>query len=217
MSFKPAFHWAYVWIPLLGSFVWFCASRPLSRLHPVLTVSSDVTRHADHLAGARQTTLRLHGRRYCFYFGYWGRLSQTSFCRRKCGHCSLLFSQSSHREMAQTFGEVSLPFSRFITVPRSTPRLMPNMRTRERVFGTLAVLSSLVGGAALILLAVFDTKRYVTLHRLFLLIFMLGVVLSALFTIVEVRPLLSRLHHSQDSSSSHSTDGSVASLEALGN
>lgn len=61
------------------------------------------------------------------------------------------------------------------------------MRTREKVFSVLAILSSMVGGAALVLLSVFDTKRYTTLHRVFLLFFMLGVWFAAVFSVVEVR------------------------------
>ena len=60
------------------------------------------------------------------------------------------------------------------------------MRRREKVFSVLAILSSVVGGAGLILLSVFDTKRYTTAHRLFLLIFMLGVWFSAVFSVIEV-------------------------------
>lgn len=60
------------------------------------------------------------------------------------------------------------------------------MRRRERVFSSLAILGSFIGGAGLILLSGFDTKRYTTLHRLFLLIFIVGVGLSAIFTVVEV-------------------------------
>lgn len=79
---------------------------------------------------------------------------------------------------------LSLMVERYL---RHSGRLVPNMRMRERVFGTLAVFGSLVGGAGLILLSVFDTKRHSDLHRIFLLIFMLGVALSALFTVVEYR------------------------------
>ena len=43
-----------------------------------------------------------------------------------------------------------------------------------------------MAAAGLILLAVFDTKNYVTLHRVFLFVFMLGVAISAVFTVVEV-------------------------------
>lgn len=60
------------------------------------------------------------------------------------------------------------------------------MRKREKVFSVLAILGSFIGGCGIILLTIFDTKRHSTLHRLFLLIFMLGVALSAIFTIIEV-------------------------------
>ena len=61
------------------------------------------------------------------------------------------------------------------------------MRRRERVFGTLAVLGSLLGGAGLILLSIFDTRRHTQAHRGFLLLFIVGVALSAIFTVIEVR------------------------------
>ncbi len=64
--------------------------------------------------------------------------------------------------------------------------LMPHMRTRERIFGYLAIFGSFVGGCGLILLSIFDTKRHASLHRVFLLVFMLGVAISALFTVIEV-------------------------------
>ncbi|KAJ2924649.1 hypothetical protein H1R20_g12452, partial [Candolleomyces eurysporus] len=70
---------------------------------------------------------------------------------------------------------------------RHSGRLMPHMRTRERVLSTLAVIGAAIGGAGLILLAVFDTARYTTPHRLFLLIFIVGVTFSAIFTIIEYR------------------------------
>ena len=61
------------------------------------------------------------------------------------------------------------------------------MRKREKAKSILAIMWSFVGGAGLILLAVFDTKRHVSLHRVFLLVFVVGTALSALFTIAEVR------------------------------
>jgi hypothetical protein len=61
------------------------------------------------------------------------------------------------------------------------------MRKREGIFGSLAVLASFVGGCGLILLSIFDTKRHHSLHRAFLLVFILGVAASAIFSIVEVR------------------------------
>ncbi|KAI0043242.1 hypothetical protein FA95DRAFT_1609546 [Auriscalpium vulgare] len=72
-------------------------------------------------------------------------------------------------------------------VLRHNGRLHPDMRRRESVFSWLAVLGSVIGGAGLILLSVFDTKRHQSAHRGFLLMFMVGVGLSAIFTIIEFR------------------------------
>ena len=60
------------------------------------------------------------------------------------------------------------------------------MRVREKVFSVLAILSSVVAGVSLILLSIFDTERYTTLHRLLLLIFMIGVWLTAILSVIEV-------------------------------
>ncbi|KAF8640216.1 hypothetical protein AX16_010113 [Volvariella volvacea WC 439] len=70
---------------------------------------------------------------------------------------------------------------------RHSGRLLPNMRRREVVLSWLSILGSIIGGAGLILLSVFDTRRFESLHRVFLLVFIIGVVLSAVFTIVEYR------------------------------
>jgi len=70
---------------------------------------------------------------------------------------------------------------------RHSGRLFPNMRRRERVLSTLAILGSFIGGAGLILLSIFDTGRHPSLHRAFLLVFIIGVGLSAIFTIIEFR------------------------------
>jgi hypothetical protein len=79
---------------------------------------------------------------------------------------------------------VSLVIERWL---RHSGRLRPNMRKRERVLSSLSILGAFIGGAALILLSVFDTKRHSQLHRLFLLFFMIGVILSAIFTVMEYR------------------------------
>ncbi|CCM04243.1 uncharacterized protein FIBRA_06410 [Fibroporia radiculosa] len=70
---------------------------------------------------------------------------------------------------------------------RHSGRLVPNMRRRERVFASLSVLGAFIGGAGLILLSIFDTGRYPSLHRVFLLVFIIGVGLAAIFTIIEYR------------------------------
>lgn len=65
-------------------------------------------------------------------------------------------------------------------------RLLPIMRKREQVLSILAFVGSIVGGAGLILLSIFDTRRFTSLHRAFLLVFILGVAFSAIFTVIEV-------------------------------
>lgn len=65
------------------------------------------------------------------------------------------------------------------------------MRKRERVFAVLAILGSFIGGFGLTCLSIFDTKRYTSLHRIFLLIFILGVGISAIFSVIEVRSAVS--------------------------
>jgi len=63
------------------------------------------------------------------------------------------------------------------------------IRRLERTLDALSLVAGLVGAVCLVLLAVFDTRRHPSLHRLFLLLFMMGVVFSALFTTVEYRRL----------------------------
>ena len=70
---------------------------------------------------------------------------------------------------------------------RHRGRLVPSMRRRERVLEILAIIGSFIGMWGLILLSGFDTKRHTTLHRLFLLIFATGVILSVIFTVLEYR------------------------------
>ena len=52
-----------------------------------------------------------------------------------------------------------------------------------------SIVAGFIGSVALVLLAIFDTMRHSTLHRVFLALFMLGVCLSALFTTVQYRRL----------------------------
>jgi hypothetical protein len=63
------------------------------------------------------------------------------------------------------------------------------IRRLERTLDALSLVAGLVGAVCLVLLAAFDTHRHPSLHRLFLLLFMMGVVFSALFTTVEYRRL----------------------------
>ncbi|CUS13776.1 unnamed protein product [Tuber aestivum] len=60
------------------------------------------------------------------------------------------------------------------------------LRSRlESTMDWLALATGSLGAVSLILLSVFDTQRHSSLHKLFLFLFMLGVVLSAVFTTVE--------------------------------
>ncbi|KAI5116746.1 hypothetical protein M0805_008136 [Coniferiporia weirii] len=70
---------------------------------------------------------------------------------------------------------------------RHEGRLHPDMRRREKVMASLAILGSFIGGLGLILLSVFDTKRHPNMHRGFLLLFVVGAALSAIFTVIEYR------------------------------
>jgi hypothetical protein len=79
---------------------------------------------------------------------------------------------------------LSLTIERWL---RHSGRLVPTMRRRERVFAALAILGSIIGGAGLLLLSIFDTKHHQSLHRFFLLMFMVGVGLSAIFSVGEYR------------------------------
>jgi len=63
------------------------------------------------------------------------------------------------------------------------------VRRLERTLDVLSVLAGLLGAVCLILLSILDTRRHPHLHRMFLLLFMLGVVFSALFTTIEYRRL----------------------------
>lgn len=55
---------------------------------------------------------------------------------------------------------------------RHKRRLVQNYRTREKVLSGLAIVWSIVGAAALILLTIFDTKNYNKVHDSMLGVFM---------------------------------------------
>ncbi|KAG8937373.1 hypothetical protein FRC03_008209, partial [Tulasnella sp. 419] len=68
---------------------------------------------------------------------------------------------------------------------RHRGRLRENSNRSQKILAVCAILASALGGLALILLAVFDTRRYQSRHRLFLAIFVNGVFFSAVFTVAE--------------------------------
>ncbi|KAK6354355.1 hypothetical protein TWF730_008763 [Orbilia blumenaviensis] len=68
---------------------------------------------------------------------------------------------------------------------RHRGRILPNTSTTQRVFSIVAIVGAIIGSVGLILLAIFDTRRYTTLHRVFLTVFCGGVLISALGTVLE--------------------------------
>src|SRR5262245_55601052 len=83
------------------------------------------------------------------------------------------------------------------------------MRTRERVFGILAIIGSIMSGVSQILLSILDTKRHPTAHRICLLLFIVGLTLTAVFTVAEVllQPFQIRKKYTSNDSICNSTAG----------
>jgi len=72
---------------------------------------------------------------------------------------------------------------------RHRGRLAANVTTTEKVLSGLSMGFALIGTAGLILLSIFDTKRHPTLHDVFLLLFIVGFVVSAIFICWEYQRL----------------------------
>jgi len=72
---------------------------------------------------------------------------------------------------------------------RHRGRLVANTTTMEKVLSGLSMVFALVGTAGLILLSIFDTLRHPTLHDIFLLLFIVGYVVSAVFICWEYQRL----------------------------
>jgi len=147
-------HWAYVWIPIVTSIVWF------------------------GMLWAMLITWLASGRPH--YVTQDGNIAYIS----DVGADIL-------KPLFITGGAITgVGFVLCLSVERllrHTGRLPPGMRRRETVFCYLAILGSVIGAVGLILLTIFDTKRHTSAHRAFLLVFMVGVAISAIFTIIEYR------------------------------
>ncbi|KAH8908461.1 hypothetical protein BR93DRAFT_925584 [Coniochaeta sp. PMI_546] len=72
---------------------------------------------------------------------------------------------------------------------RHRGRLVPNTTVIEKVFSGLTIFFAVIGTAGLILLSIFDTLRHPKLHDIFLLLFIAGYVLSAVFICAEYQRL----------------------------
>ncbi|KAK0652231.1 Frag1/DRAM/Sfk1 family-domain-containing protein [Cercophora newfieldiana] len=75
---------------------------------------------------------------------------------------------------------------------RHKGRLVPNASTTEKVLSGLTIFFAIIGTAGLILLSVFDTISHPMLHDVFLLFFIAGYVLSAIFICWEYQRLGNR-------------------------
>lgn len=72
---------------------------------------------------------------------------------------------------------------------RHTGRLAPNTSTAQKVLSIIAIVFALAGSAGLILLSIFDTYHHDRLHDGFLLLFIAGFILSAIFICAEYQRL----------------------------
>lgn len=147
-------HWAYVWIPAFGAFIW-CGTL----LAMIVTWAAQGKPHYVSEDGSIP---------YISDIG--ADILKPLFVVGCCITAVSFF--------------LSLVCERWL---RHSGRLIADMRRREKVFSILAILGSFIGGCGLILLSIFDTKRFTSLHRVFLLVFIVGVGLSAIFTIIEFR------------------------------
>ncbi|KAL8764426.1 MAG: hypothetical protein Q9184_000131 [Pyrenodesmia sp. 2 TL-2023] len=72
---------------------------------------------------------------------------------------------------------------------RHTGRLAKNMGTAEKILSGLSIVFAIVGTCGLILLSIFDTVYHSRLHNVFLLLFIAGYVISAVFICAEYQRL----------------------------
>lgn len=72
---------------------------------------------------------------------------------------------------------------------RHKGRLVPNTTVTEKVLSGFTIVFAIIGTCGLILLSIFDTARYSRLHNIFLLLFIAGYVISAIFICWEYQRL----------------------------
>lgn len=72
---------------------------------------------------------------------------------------------------------------------RHSGRLVPNRSLGEKILDILTIVFGLIGTAGLILLSIFDTYRHNKLHDIFLLLFIGGYLISAVFICWEYQRL----------------------------
>ena len=72
---------------------------------------------------------------------------------------------------------------------RHTGRLAKNLGATEKVLSALSIIFAIAGTAGLILLSIFDALRHKNMHDGFLLLFIAGYVISAIFICAEYQRL----------------------------
>lgn len=80
---------------------------------------------------------------------------------------------------------------------RHAGRLTRNTSTWQKVNSACATIAAIAGAAGLILLSIFDTKRHNRLHNIFLGVFIIGYIVSAIFICWEYQRL--GIHYRQHS------------------
>ena len=72
---------------------------------------------------------------------------------------------------------------------RHTGLLAPNTSTAQKVLSVISIVFAIAGSAGLVLLSIFDTARHPKLHDGFLLLFIGGFILNAIFICAEYQRL----------------------------
>lgn len=77
---------------------------------------------------------------------------------------------------------------------RHRGRLVPETSTAQKVLSGISIIFAAIGTAGLILLSIFDTLHHPKLHDIFLLLFIAGYILSAIFICWEYQRLGHHYH-----------------------
>jgi hypothetical protein len=90
--------------------------------------------------------------------------------------------------------DLAFIFERYL---RHTGKLARNTSAWQKVYSACATIAAIAGAAGLILLTIFDTKRHSKLHNIFLGVFIIGYIVSAIFICWEYQRL--GIHYRQHS------------------
>ncbi|KAK0392206.1 hypothetical protein NLU13_1704 [Sarocladium strictum] len=150
---------SYWWLPVLASVVWLSMLLGML-LHWIINTNSR------HYPSMRR------GQHIAFISDIGAQELKPMFITM-CAVCTVLFDLSFAAEMWL----------------RKKGRLAPNKSMGEKVLMGMTIVFAIVGTAGLILLAIFDTLRHNTLHNIFLLLFIGGYWISAIFICAEYQRL----------------------------